>query len=71
MKNRKLIILAVVIVTLLVVILIFSLGTEKAEPVAKTGSISSASAASDLDQARLLQSKGDFIAAGDIYRRLV
>lgn len=71
MKNRKLIILAVVIVTLLVVILIFSLGTEKAEPVAKTGSISSASAASDLDQARLLQSKGDFIAAGDIYRRLI
>jgi len=71
MKNKKWLFILAAIITAFIVIALFRLAAEKAEPEGKALSKKSASAASDLSQARLLQSKGDFIAARDIYRRLI
>lgn len=71
MKNKRWLFILGAIITVIIVISLFRLAAEKTEPAAKTGSISRASAASDLNQARLLQSKGDFVAARDIYRHLI
>jgi len=71
MKNKKWLFILGAIITALIVISLFRLGQERKGQLRGTKAIPAVSAASNLDQARLLQSKGDFIGARDIYRGLI